>query len=130
MPVGGVPRGQRIGAAKRMASAGRIKAGVIGLGSMGLGMAQSLVKRGIDVARHDLDRAATDKLAASGGRAAKSAADALADADVALIVVVNAAQAESTLFGSEAAASAMKPGGVIVASPPMPPADRRGRAHR
>ena len=63
-----------------MASAGRIKAGVIGLGSMGLGMAQSLAKRGIDVAGFDLDRVATDKLAASGGRVAESAADALADA--------------------------------------------------
>jgi L-threonate 2-dehydrogenase len=113
-----------------MASAGRIKAGVIGLGSMGLGMAQSIAKRGIDVAGHDLDRAATDKLAASGGRAAKSAADALADADVALIVVVNAAQAESALFGSEAAASAMKPGGVIVASPTMAPDDARRLAEK
>jgi len=79
----------------------------------------------IDVAGFDLDRVATDKLAASGGRPAESAADALADADVALIVVVNAAQAESALFGSEAAASAMKPGGVIVASPTMAPDDAR-----
>jgi putative dehydrogenase len=113
-----------------MASAGRIKAGVIGLGSMGLGMAQSIANRGIDVAGFDLDRVATDKLAASGGRAAESAADALADADVALIVVVNAAQAESALFGSEAGASAMKPGGVIVASPTMAPDDARRLAEK
>ena len=113
-----------------MASAGRIKAGVIGLGSMGLGMAQSIAKRGIDVAGFDLDRVATDKLAASGGRPAESAADALADADVALIVVVNAAQAQSALFGSEAAASAMKPGGVIVASPTMAPDDARRLAEK
>ena len=113
-----------------MASAGRIKAGVIGLGSMGLGMAQSIAKRGIDVAGFDLDRVATDKLAASGGRPAESAADALADADVALVVVVNAAQAESALFGSEAAASAMKPGGVIVASPTMAPDDARRLAEK
>ena len=113
-----------------MASAGRIKAGVIGLGSMGLGMAQSIASCGIDVAGFDLDRAATDKLAASGGRAAESAADALADADVALIVVVNAAQAESALFGKGAAASAMKPGGVIVASPTMAPDDARRLAEK
>ena len=113
-----------------MASAGRIKAGVIGLGSMGLGMAQSIAKRGIDVVGFDLDRVAMDRLAASGGRAAESAADALADADVALIVVVNAAQAESALFGSEAAASAMKPGGVIVASPTMAPDDARRLAEK
>jgi putative dehydrogenase len=113
-----------------MANAGRIKAGVIGLGSMGLGMAQSLAKRDFDVSGFDLDRAAMDKLAASGGRAADSAADALRDADVALIVVVNAAQADAVLFGSAGAAGAMKPGGVIVASPTMAPEDARRLAEK
>jgi 3-hydroxyisobutyrate dehydrogenase len=108
-----------------MASAGRIRAGVIGLGSMGLGMARSMAGRGIEVAGFDLNAAATAELAASGGRAAASAADALRDADAALIVVVNAAQAESVLFGTGAAARAMKPGGVIVASPTMAPDDAR-----
>jgi putative dehydrogenase len=114
----------------RMANAGRIKAGVIGLGSMGLGMARSLARREIDVSGFDLDRAAMDKLVASGGHAAESAADALGQADVALIVVVNAAQADSVLFGNGGAASAMKPGGVIVASPTMAPEDARRLAEK
>ena len=108
-----------------MASVGRIKAGVIGLGSMGLGMAVSMAKREIDVAGFDVNAAAMAPLVAAGGRAATSAADALRDADVALIVVVNAAQAEAVLFGDGAAASAMKPGGVIVCSPTMAPDDAR-----
>ena len=117
-------------AVKHMADAGRIKAGVIGLGSMGLGMAQSLATHAIDVSGFDLDRAAMDKLAASGGRAAESAADALRDADIALIVVVNAAQADAVLFGSAGAAGAMKPGGVIVCSPTMAPEDARRLAEK
>ena len=113
-----------------MASAGSIKAGVIGLGSMGLGMAQSIARRGIDVTGFDLDRSAREKLAASGARAAESAADALRGADIALIVVVTAAQADSVLFGTGGAASAVKPGGVIVASPTMAPDDARRLAEK
>jgi 3-hydroxyisobutyrate dehydrogenase len=97
---------------------------------MGLGMALSMARRGLAVAGFDLDRAAVEKLAASGGRAAMSAADALRDADVALIVVVNAAQAETVLFGPDAAARAMKPGGVIVNSPTMAPDDARRLAEK
>jgi 3-hydroxyisobutyrate dehydrogenase len=52
----------------------------------------------------------------------------LRDADIALIVVVNAAQTEAILFG--AAARAMKPGGVIIASPTMAPDDARRLAEK
>ncbi len=108
----------------------RMKAAVIGLGSMGLGMAISIAKRDIDVAGFDLNPAALEALAAAGGRAATSAADALRDADIALIVVVNAAQTEAILFGAGAAARAMKPGGVIIASPTMAPDDARRLAEK
>jgi putative dehydrogenase len=108
-----------------MTSMASFKAGVIGLGSMGLGMALSLVKRNIDVAGFDLNPAALDKLSAAGGRAARSAAHALHEADVGLIVVVNAAQTDAVLFGADGAAGAMKPGGVIVASATMAPEDAR-----
>jgi 3-hydroxyisobutyrate dehydrogenase len=97
---------------------------------MGLGMAISIAKRDIDVAGFDLNPAALEALAAAGGRAATSAADALRDADIALIVVVNAAQTEAILFGAGAAARAMKPGGVIIASPTMAPDDARRLAEK
>jgi 3-hydroxyisobutyrate dehydrogenase len=108
----------------------RTKAAVIGLGSMGLGMALSIAKREIDVAGFDLNPAAMQALAAAGGRAASSAADALRDVDIALIVVVNAAQTEAILFGPDAAARAMKAGGVIIASPTMAPDDARRLAEK
>ena len=38
-----------------------LAAGVIGLGSMGLGMAQSMVKRGIKVSGFDINSAAVAK---------------------------------------------------------------------
>ena len=102
-----------------------LAAGVIGLGSMGLGMAQSMVKRGIKVAGFDINTAAVAKLVESGGSGASSLADVAKGADVLLVVVVNAAQTEMVLFGEKGAAAAMMPGSVIISSATMAPEDAR-----
>ena len=49
------------------------KIGFIGLGNMGLPMAQNLLKAGHAVAGFDMSKAQTDALAASGGQAMASA---------------------------------------------------------
>jgi 3-hydroxyisobutyrate dehydrogenase len=100
-------------------------AGVIGLGSMGLGMARSMVKRGIKVAGFDINAAAVAKLVEAGGSDAASAADVARIADVLLVVVVNVAQTDMVLFGDNGAAAAMKRGSVIISSATMAPDDAR-----
>jgi 3-hydroxyisobutyrate dehydrogenase len=102
-----------------------LAAGVIGLGSMGLGMAQSMVKRGIKVAGFDINAAAVAKLVEAGGSDAASVADVAKNADVLLVVVVNAAQTDMVLFGEKGAAAAMKKGSVIISSATMAPDDAR-----
>ena len=92
---------------------------------MGLGMAQSMVKRGIGVAGFDINPAAIAKLAEAGGSAAKNVAEVARGADVLLVVVVNAAQTDAVLFGENGAAVAMKRGSVIVSSATMAPDDAR-----
>ena len=107
---------------------GAIKAGVIGLGSMGLGMAQSMVRKGIAVSGADLNPAAVARLVEAGGTGAADAVDAARGADVLLTVVVNAAQTDAVLFGAKGAAAAMKMGGVIISSATMSPDDARALA--
>lgn len=102
-----------------------LAAGVIGLGSMGLGMAQSMVKRGIRVAGFDINAAAVAKLVEAGGSSATSVADVAKGADVLLVVVVNAAQTDTVLFGEKGAAVVMKKGSVIISSATMAPDDAR-----
>ena len=46
--------------------------GVIGLGAMGMGVAQSLLRGGFEVHAFDIRREAVDKVAAAGGYAADS----------------------------------------------------------
>ena len=72
---------------------------VLGLGSMGLGMAASLRKRGFAVTGYDPNAEALKRFAEAGGQGAASPAEAARGADVVLSVVVNAAQTETALFG-------------------------------
>ena len=102
-----------------------LAAGVIGLGSMGLGMAQSMVKRGIKVSGFDINSAAVAKLIEAGGSSAASVVEVAKNAHVLLVVVVNAAQTDMVLFGENGAAVAMKKGSVIISSATMAPDDAR-----
>jgi 3-hydroxyisobutyrate dehydrogenase len=100
---------------------------VIGLGSMGFGMAQSLARKGFDVVGADLNADAVKRFGAHG-RSAASPAAAAKDAEIVLTVVVNAAQTQSVLFGPDGAASTMMPGTVIVSSATMSPKDAEALA--
>ncbi|KOX57777.1 3-hydroxyisobutyrate dehydrogenase [Streptomyces purpurogeneiscleroticus] len=106
------------------------RAAVIGLGSMGSGMAGSLLRAGFSVAACDVNPEAVARFAAAGGRGAANPAKAARDADVVVSVVVNAAQTEAVLFGENGAATAMPEGAVFVSSATMDPAVARALAAR
>lgn len=91
---------------------------VIGLGSMGLGMAQSLLRAGHTVHGLDLNPAQTAVLEQAGGQALTRHSP-LADALV--CVVLNAAQTESALFGDDGWAGYLKPGGTILSCATVSP---------
>lgn len=97
------------------ANAGSI--GLIGLGAMGLGMAQSLRRGGFVPTVFDIRPGVAEAFAREGGSAAASAAELARANDVVVSVVVNAAQTEALLFGDGAdggIAAAMKPGSLFV----------------
>ena len=97
--------------------------GVIGLGSMGLGMARSLLRAGLPVWGYDIREEVRNAFVAEGGRPLASLGEGAETAEVLFIVVVNAAQTESVLFGSEGIASRLRSGTVVVACAncPCPP---------
>ena len=105
-------------------------AAVIGLGSMGSGMATSLLRAGFTVAGYDVAPANLERFAEAGGTAAPSPAEAARDADVVVSVVVNGAQTEAVLFGENGVAAAMPEGSVFVSSATMDPEVARGLAKR
>ncbi len=89
-------------------------AGVIGLGAMGSGMAQSLRRAGYLVHVFDVRPGVAQAFAEGGGVACASLAELAGACDVVVSVVVNAAQTESVLYGPDGCAAAMKPGSVFV----------------
>jgi 3-hydroxyisobutyrate dehydrogenase len=89
-------------------------AGVIGLGAMGNGMAQSLRRAGYRVFVFDVRPGVAQAFAEGGGVACASLAELAAACDVVVSVVVNAAQTDSVLYGPGGCAAAMKPGSVFV----------------
>ncbi|MFN6925094.1 MAG: L-threonate dehydrogenase [Tabrizicola sp.] len=103
---------------------------VLGLGSMGLGMAASLLKRGFSVTGYDPNVEAVNRFADAGGQAAASPGEAARGADVVLCVVVNADQTETALFAANGAATAMAPGGIVISSATMSPDAARTLAAR
>ena len=106
------------------------RAAVIGLGSMGMGIAHSLRRAGFDVLGCDVNRATVERFVREGGRGAPDPASAAANVDVVISVVVNAVQAEAVLFGENGAASTMPQGAVFVSSTTMDPAACRRLATR
>jgi putative dehydrogenase len=95
--------------------------GVIGLGAMGMGMAQSLLRAGLEVHACDVRPEAVQTLAAAGAHGAASPAELAPKVEALLIVVVNAAQTEQVLFGPDGAAAHLKPGAVVVACATVAP---------
>ncbi|MCS6765580.1 MAG: NAD-binding protein [Candidatus Protistobacter heckmanni] len=88
--------------------------GLIGLGAMGMGMAQSLRRAGCTVHVCDKRADVAKAFAAEGGTAHADPAGVAARCGVLVSVVVNAAQTEEVLFGAGGAAAAMRPGSVFV----------------
>src|SRR6202047_1107559 len=94
---------------------------VIGLSSMGFGMATSLKRAGFDVTGCDVSVDAVARLVADGGAGDKTPAEASQVADIVVSVVVNAAQTETSLFGKDGAAETLAKDAVFISSATMDP---------
>lgn len=110
------------------AAKGRVA--VIGLGSMGFGMALSLKRAGFDVTGCDVAADAVARFVADGGRGAANPAQAARDADVVVSVVVNAAQTETILFGPQGVAETLPRDAVFMSAATMDPDVARRLAKR
>ena len=78
-----------------------MKVGVVGLGSMGFGIAASLLRAGHQVWGADVNQKAVLRLQAEGATE-QDLATALPELDALVVVVLNAAQTEEVLFGAGA----------------------------
>ena len=102
---------------------------IVGLGSMGYGMAASVLAAGHQTHGFDINPAQVARFQAQGG--ADGDLDSIAGSiDALVVVVLNAAQTETVLFGDMGIVPAMKRGSVVVACATVPPAFARDMADR
>ena len=94
---------------------------VIGLGSMGYGMALSLKKAGFAVVGCDVAAESVARFVKDGGEGASTPAAAAQNADIVVSVVVNGAQTAAILFGPDGVAETLPKGAVFVSSATMDP---------
>ena len=93
---------------------------VIGLGSMGYGIAQSCLRAGHLTYGFDVVPAQMERFRAEGGSNG-ALPDIAKHLDAAVIVVLNAAQTETVLFGSDGLVPMLRKGAVVMACATVPP---------
>jgi len=106
-----------------------MKVGVFGLGSMGFGMASSLVRAGHEVFGADVNPEAVKRLQANGGSTTELGT-AARELEGVVVVVLNSAQTEEVLFGKDGVVSKLSPGAVVIMCVTVAPEYARKAAER
>ncbi|OLB76875.1 MAG: 3-hydroxyisobutyrate dehydrogenase [Alphaproteobacteria bacterium 13_2_20CM_2_64_7] len=92
------------------------KVGFIGLGNMGMPMAQNLLKAAYEVTGFDLNVQATELLAANGGTSANSVADACKAAEVVITMLPAGEQVRDVYLGADGVLASVAPGTLLIDS--------------
>ncbi len=90
--------------------------GFIGLGNMGLPMAQNLLKAGHSVQGFDVSKAQADALAAAGGRAAESVKAAASGADIVITMLPAGQHVRDVYLGVDGVLSSVGAGTLLIDS--------------
>ena len=97
------------------------RAGVIGLGDMGSGLAKNLIKNGFETTGLDLSEARMEAFRELGGNPAASVAEVGANADAVYVMVMNGDQAKSVVLGDNGLISHMAKGGAVILTATIKP---------
>jgi 3-hydroxyisobutyrate dehydrogenase-like beta-hydroxyacid dehydrogenase len=92
------------------------RVGVIGVGAMGMGVARALLAKGFAVTVRDIVAERQAEACSVGARAAPNAAELARAVDVAIMLVVDAAQTRDVLLGAQGLAGARSSAAVMMCS--------------
>ena len=100
-----------------------MKAGVIGLGDMGSGLALNLIQNGFETFGFDIDDNRCAKFQQMGGTLARNVAEVGVNADAIFVMVMNGDQAKSVIFGDDGLVGKMAKGGIILLTATIKPSE-------
>ena len=105
-----------------------MKAGVIGLGDMGSGLAKNLIANGFETSGFDLSEARMAQFAEMGGVRCAAAGEVGRQADIVFVMVMNGDQARDVILGEDGLAATMGNDGIIMLTATIKPAEARAIA--
>lgn len=91
-----------------------MKVGVIGLGTMGMGAALNLLKKGHEVTGCEVRPEGRAAFSAEGGNTVEAPDQLPIDTEALVVFVINAAQTEQVLFGDTGCLRRLQPGAVVL----------------
>jgi 3-hydroxyisobutyrate dehydrogenase len=94
---------------------------ILGLGTMGMGMATNLLTAGIPTTVWNRTRSKAEPLAAAGARIASTPADAARDADIILTMLADETASRAAWLGEHGALAAAKPNAILIESSTVTP---------
>ena len=97
------------------------KLGMIGLGKMGLGLAQQMLADGHTVCGYDIDPSRMQMLADAGGTPVPNAREVALNSDITFSILLKPEHIEENLFGPDGIDKASKTGLIHVEMSTMPP---------
>lgn len=95
--------------------------GFIGLGTMGLPMAQNLLKKGFNVIAYNRTGSKVDSLSAQGAESADSPKEVARTADVVVTMLSDNPSVEEVYYGSNGILSGIRPGMTVIDSSTISP---------
>ncbi len=101
-----------------------MRAGVIGLGDMGSGLAKNLVGNGFETCGFDVSEARMTAFTEMGGIAGTNAADVGRNADAVFVMVMTGQQAKSVILG-DGLVTTLDPGSAVILSATIKPSEAR-----
>lgn len=102
-----------------------MRAGVIGLGDMGSGLAKNLIKNGFETIGLDLSPERQAAFEALGGKHAASVAEVGRGSDAVYVMVMNGDQAKAIILGDDGLMDSMAEGSAIILSATIKPKEAR-----
>ena len=102
-----------------------LRAGVIGLGDMGSGLAKNLIKNGIATTGLDLSDERMNAFVEMSGTPAGSVAELGTNSDAVFVMVMNGIQAKAVILGDGGLAAHMPKGGAVILTATIKPSEAR-----
>lgn len=102
-----------------------MRAGVIGLGDMGSGLAKNLIVNGFETWGIDLSEKRMNAFREMGGQPATNAGEVGRNADAVFVMVMNGDQAKAIIFGDDGLAENMSDGSTILLTATIKPREAR-----